>query len=93
MPEVFLELHWPDGKVSPLYSPSTVVYEYLKPGDMMSVAELEEKGLAALSKASERVRARYGFVCTRTHEEAMKLQCSVARYTPSEQVLIGSRSA
>ena len=60
MPEVLLELHWPDGEASRFYSPSTVVYEFLKPGETLSIAELEQKGLAALREASERVRARDG---------------------------------
>jgi len=93
MPEVVLELHWPDGETSPFYSPSTVVYEYLKPGETLSIAELEQKGLAALREASERVRARYGFACTRTDEEALRLQCSIARYNASEHVQIGSSPA
>jgi uncharacterized repeat protein (TIGR04042 family) len=93
MPEVVLELHWPDGETSPFYSPSTVVYEYLKPGDTLSIAELEQKGLAALKEASERVRARYGFACTRTDEEALKLQRSITRYKASEHVRISSVQA
>lgn len=80
MPEVLLELCWPDGESSPFYSPSTVVYEFLKPGDRLTMAELEQKGLAALREASERVRARYGFACSRTDEEASRLQQRLARY-------------
>jgi uncharacterized repeat protein (TIGR04042 family) len=74
MPEVVLELHWPDGET-------------------LSIAELEQKGLAALREASERVRARYGFACTRTDEEALKLQRSITRYNASEHVQIGSSPA
>jgi uncharacterized repeat protein (TIGR04042 family) len=80
MPEVLLELCWPDGESSPFYSPSTVVYEFLKPGDRLTMAELEQKGLAALREASERVRARYGFACSRTDEEASRLQQRLAHY-------------
>jgi uncharacterized repeat protein (TIGR04042 family) len=60
MPEVLLELHWPDGEASRFYSPSTIIYNFLKPGETLSIAELEQKDLAALREASERVRARYG---------------------------------
>jgi uncharacterized repeat protein (TIGR04042 family) len=88
MPEVMLELHWPDSEASRFYSPSTVVYEFLQPGDTLSIAELEEKGLAALREASERVRARYGFACTRTDEEASKLQKRLAMYGRSETVAV-----
>ena len=69
MPEVSFKLEWPDGQSSTLYSPSTVILEYLKPGDSMRVSELESLGVTALRAASERVRARYGFACTRTDEE------------------------
>jgi uncharacterized repeat protein (TIGR04042 family) len=86
MPEVMLELHWPDGEASRFYSPSTVVYEFLQPGDTLSIAELEQKGLAALREASERVRARYGFACTRTAEEASKLQKRLAMYGRTDRV-------
>lgn len=88
MPEVFLELRWPDGEASRFYSPSTVVYAFFKPGDRLTVAELEQKGLAALREASERVRARYGFACTRTDEEASRLQQRLALYPPQATVEI-----
>ena len=44
MPEVRFQLEWPDGQSSTLYSPSTVILEYLKPGDSMRVSELESLG-------------------------------------------------
>ncbi len=88
MPEVVLQLCWPDGQSSTFYSPSTVIYEFFKPGDTLSVAELEQRGLAALTAASERVRARYGFSCTRTDEEAAKLKQQIANYSASEEVRI-----
>lgn len=81
-----LQLRWPDGEASHFYSPSTVVYEFLKPGETLTVAELEQKGLSALQQASERVRARYGFACTRTDEEATKLQKRLAMYGRSDRV-------
>lgn len=86
MPEVMLQLCWPDGEASSFYSPSTVVYEFFKPGDTLSIAELERKGLMALKEASERVRARYGFACTRTDEEALKLQKRLAMYGRADRV-------
>lgn len=86
MPEVMLQLCWPDGEASDFYSPSTIVYEFFKPGDTLSIAELEYKGLMALKEASERVRARYGFSCTRTDEEALKLQKRLAMYGRSDRV-------
>jgi uncharacterized repeat protein (TIGR04042 family) len=86
MPEVMLQLCWPDGEASNFYSPSTIVYEFIKPGDTLTIAELERKGLTALKEASERVRARYGFACTRTDEEAVKLRKRLAMYGRADRV-------
>lgn len=88
MPEVRFELEWPDGQSSMLYSPSTVIFEYLKPGDSVQVSELESLGVKALRAASERVRARYGFACTRTDEEEAQLRQWVARYSPDQAVRV-----
>lgn len=88
MPEVWLDLEWPDGQQSRFYSPSTVVLEHLPPGSEFSVAELREAGLRALAEASERVRARYGFACTRTDEEAATLRRLSAQYDDQARVKV-----
>ena len=88
MPEVHLTLEWPDGQASELYSPSTVVLEHLRPGDSLTVAELEQRGIVALRQASERVRARYGFACTRTDEEAAALRRLSAGYDDQARVMV-----
>jgi uncharacterized repeat protein (TIGR04042 family) len=88
MPEVRLQLEWPDGDTSEFYSPSTVVLAYLRPGDALSVADLEQRGVQALREASERVRARYGFACTRTDEEEQRLRQRLARYATGSTVKV-----
>jgi uncharacterized repeat protein (TIGR04042 family) len=88
MPEVLLDLEWPDGQRSRLYSPSSVMLQHLQPGAELSVAEVREAGLRALAEASERVRARYGFACTRTDEEAARLQQRTSLYDPQALVKV-----
>ena len=88
MPEVHLTLEWPDGTISELYSPSTVILKRLKPGQNLAVADLKTQGFAALEEASERVRARYGFACTRTDEERLKLERMATRFDDVERVQI-----
>ncbi len=88
MPEVHLQLEWPDGQITALYSPSTVVLEYLQPGQALSVSRLGTLGRQALREASERVRARYGFACTRTVEEERRLQAWTSRYDSAALVTI-----
>ncbi|MCP9848951.1 MSMEG_0570 family nitrogen starvation response protein [Cyanobium sp. Morenito 9A2] len=92
MPEVELDLVWPDGRTTRLYSPSTVILNYLSPGQIVSVRELQERGSEALEQASERVRDRYGFACTRAEEEGRKLECWAAGYDSQEQVLVTATS-
>ena len=88
MPEVILQLQWPDGRSSELYSPSTTILNHLQPGQTLSVAELQTRAMLGLEQASERVRARYGFACTHTNEEWRKLQTSAANYSPDQSVTI-----
>ncbi len=88
MPEVHLTLEWPDGSTSALYSPSTVILQLLRPGQSLPVSTLRTQGVAALQEASERVRARYGFACTRTSEERHKLECMASRFDDAECVQI-----
>jgi uncharacterized repeat protein (TIGR04042 family) len=90
VPEVHLTLEWPDGRTSELYSPSTVILDYLKPGQSLTVSELTNRGLAALELASERVRARYGFACTRADEERLRLQQSADHYDGAALVQIAA---
>ena len=88
MPEVELTLEWPDGARSRLYSPSTVILEHLAPGQTLSVAEVRARGTLALRQASERVRARYGFACTRADEEEQRLLERAAPFGDEERVAI-----
>ena len=88
MPEVRFELEWPDGQITTLYSPSTVILDYLRPGESLLVSELEARGVEALHVASERVRTRYGFACTRTHEEESRLRQWISRYSSSDTVRV-----
>lgn len=88
MPEVHLTLEWPDGSTSELYSPSTVILQRLRPGQSLAVSALRTQGITALLEASERVRARYGFACTRTNEERLKLESMANRFDDAERVQI-----
>ena len=88
MPEVRFQLEWPDGQSSTLYSPSTVILDYLRPGDSLLISELEVRGVEALRAASERVRARYGFACTRTDEEESQLRQWASRYSSDDTVRV-----
>ncbi|CAK6696897.1 MSMEG_0570 family nitrogen starvation response protein [Synechococcus sp. CBW1107] len=90
MPEVHLNVEWPDGRTTVLYSPSTVILNYLQPGQSLAVAELASRGKEALRLASERVRARYGFACTRADEEERQLLQTATVYGDDQLVHISA---
>lgn len=58
-------VRWPDGQETDCYSPSLVIRDHFMPGQEYRIREFLEKADTALTAASERVRARYGFPCSR----------------------------
>ncbi len=67
MPEMFFRIRWPDASESNNYSPSLVVKDYFAPGDELDLAEFLLKIRSAMTIASDRVKAKYGFPCSRAH--------------------------
>ena len=88
MPEINFQLNLPDGKKKSLYSPSSVILEYLKPGDSLKISDFKSLAIQALHKASEKVRAKYGFACTRTLEEEEKILRWISNYDPDQLISI-----
>jgi len=64
MPEVTFTVRLPDGSFQYCYSPSTVVKSYFEKGEVIFVSEFLPKARNALTEASERVAAKFGFHCT-----------------------------
>ena len=64
MPEVFFKVEFPDGATKECYSPSSVVRQYFAEGEQMPVGEFVRRSRKALTEASERVRAKFGFGCS-----------------------------
>ena len=88
MPEIKFQLNLPDGKITSLYSPSPVILEYLKPGDSLKISNFKSLAIKALHEASEKVRAKYGFACTRTLEEEEKILSWISNYDPDQFISI-----
>lgn len=64
MPEVRLQIQWSDGTEEMFYSPSSVVKEYLTPGQSYELADFVARSRTALTLASQRVEAKYGSPCS-----------------------------
>jgi len=80
VPEMTFTVRWPDGRVEDCYSPSLVVHDHLEAGAHYTVGDFTARAVEALTLASERVRARYGFACTSAAASAERIQQSAAAY-------------
>ena len=60
MPETLFRVRWPDGEVETCWSPSTVITQFLVPGQAYALHDFVAACRTGLRAASERVAARYG---------------------------------
>lgn len=64
MPSVNFTVKWPNGEVNQYYSPSSIIYDYLRVGQVYNLRDFVMQVENGLEQASERVRLRYGFACS-----------------------------
>ena len=74
-----MDVEWPDGRRESLYSPSTVVEDLVTAGAEYPLAVFVELTRQAMTEASDRVRARYGFPCTRAASTLATVETAAAR--------------
>ncbi len=74
------EVRWPDGSQQSFYSPSPVVEEYLSAGAEYPVADFVGRTREALGVASERVREKYGFPCSRAAATVAGIEAAAAGF-------------
>lgn len=65
MPEMVFYVRWPDASVTQNYSPSSVISDFFTVGETYELANFLSRARLALHKASDRVREKYGFSCSR----------------------------
>lgn len=90
MPETRFRIRWPDGRIVTCYSPSLVIKDYLATGESYALADFLDRSRTALSIASERVRAKYGWPCPRAVRELDRLEAIARAYTPDTYVKLES---
>lgn len=83
MPEVHFTVQLPDGTQQVCYSPSSVVHRYFQPDEEMSVTDFLTRSRSALTEASERVRAKYGFACSSAAAQLSEIE-HFTRTQPAE---------
>ena len=90
MPEMTFQVRWPDGRTQRCYSPSLVMHDYLTVGAEYTVADFVDRSNTALTEASERVRAKFGFACTSAAETNARIVSAAAHFDPTATVTVVS---
>lgn len=80
MPEMRFTVRWPDGTREDCYSPSLVIKDYLTPGESYPLADFLGRSREALTIASQRVEARYGFPCSRAMGQLARIEAAARAF-------------
>ncbi|GIF21586.1 putative repeat protein (TIGR04042 family) [Actinoplanes tereljensis] len=89
MPERYVSVRWPDGQTQKIYSPSTVIEDYFHTGQTLPVADFVARSRAALTVASDRVQAAYGFPCSRAAASIAAINSSAAGFEDGDVTVEG----
>ncbi|OZI62443.1 MSMEG_0570 family nitrogen starvation response protein [Bordetella genomosp. 11] len=81
MPAMHFLVRWPDGSETECYSPSLVIKDYFVPGTAYEVDDFMSRVRIALEIASERVRLKFGFACSRAADQLEILEARGALHT------------
>jgi uncharacterized repeat protein (TIGR04042 family) len=88
MPVVHFRVRWPDASETRCYSPSSVVRDYLAPGERYALADFMRRTREALGMASERVRAKYGFACSQAMDQLAEIEHIAARFSETAEAQV-----
>ncbi|MBM7416532.1 putative repeat protein (TIGR04042 family) [Rhodococcus corynebacterioides] len=73
-------VQWPNGCRQQCYSPSLVVRDHLTVGTRYEIADFVQRSRLALTEASDRVRAKYGFACTSAAATLREIETTAAAF-------------
>jgi uncharacterized repeat protein (TIGR04042 family) len=81
-------VRWPDGSDSVCYSPSLVIRDHFSPGDSYALDDFLRRCRTALTIASDRVRQKYGFPCSRALGQLAEIERRAATYATVEHAAV-----
>ncbi|CAN7407576.1 MSMEG_0570 family nitrogen starvation response protein [Phyllobacterium sp. LjRoot231] len=92
MPEMRFIVIWPNGEEETCYSPSLVVNDFLAEGGRYPIAEFLVRTTDALTIASDRVQAKYGFPCSLAFHQLERIRARAQSFAgqPDATVLCQS---
>jgi uncharacterized repeat protein (TIGR04042 family) len=85
MPEMRFLIRWPDGRRESCYSPSLVVRDYFSEGESYKLDDFLSRSRAALTIASERVRAKYGHACSLALGQLARIEAGAAAFADAHE--------
>jgi len=88
MPEMHFRVRWPDGAAESCYSPSLVIKDHLEVGERYALGDFLARSRAALTVASERVREKYGFACSRALGQLARIEAAAERYATDPNAVV-----
>jgi uncharacterized repeat protein (TIGR04042 family) len=90
MPEMRMSVRWPDGAQETCYSPSRVLKDYFQVGRSYALADFRGRSRTALTIASDRVRIKFGFPCSRAADQLARIEerCRAFAVFPGAQVRV-----
>lgn len=88
MPVTHVNIVWPDHQEDKVYSPSSVVKEHFKSGEVLTIKEFLSKTEASLLEASERVRLKFGYGCTSAQAELNRIQEKCTSFNAENNIKI-----
>lgn len=90
MPAMNYDVKWPDGDVTTCYSPSLVIKDFFEVGQSYPVSDFLDRARSATRIASERVAAKFGFVCSKASDQLYEIETKAALFSeaPNAQVQV-----
>ena len=85
MPEMRFNIRWPDATGESCYSPSLVIREHFVPGETYALDDFLARSRAALTIASDRVKARYGFACSLAMGQLARIEARGVQFASASQ--------
>ena len=80
MPAMHYHVRWPDQSETRCYSPSLVIKDYFDPGASYPLPEFLHRMREAMHIASERVRAKFGFACSRAADQLAEIEAQAQAF-------------
>jgi uncharacterized repeat protein (TIGR04042 family) len=88
MPEIRFQIQWPDGSEETCYSPSLIVKEYFTPNQDYTLQDFVERSRTALTIASDRVKAKYGYPCSLALGQLTTIETKATQYGSEPKPLV-----